>query len=235
MPKPFNIDTVADAAWAIIQAIPEYRRTKRLKAHLGTDGAAIVGRHFSVGWLDRIKVNATASRVPVPTLDQLAGELGFAGATALKAAGMAADAELYMILDKFAKGKYLGITYDKVIMLPVWNRDDLATTVHELVHTIQWDRFGPTVFLKKYLNGFRGGTAYRDTPAEKRAYHFSDEFERRTRSLFTTKLRKSLSKYTVTEMQKLMKAAGKDPKDLQAFTATMSAMAVTKPSAVLGM
>lgn len=235
MPQPFNIDTVVDAAWAIIQAIPEYRRTKSLKAHLGTDGAAIVGRHFSVGWLDRIKVNATASQVPVPTLDQLAGQLGFAGTTALKSAGMAADAELCVILDEFARRKYLGITYDKVIMLPVRNKDDLATTVHELVHTIQWDHFGPTVFLKKYLNGFRGGTAYRDTPAEKRAYHFSDEFERRTRSLFTTKLRRSISKHTVTEMQKLMKAAGKNPKDLQSFTATMSAMSVTKPSAVLGM
>ena len=233
--KSFNIDTVADAVWAIIQAMPEYRSTKGLKAHLGSDGAAIVGRHFSIGWLERIKVNTTASQVPVPTLNQLAIQLGFVDTIALQSAGMAADTELYMIVDGFAKGKYLGITYDKVIMLPNSNKDDLATTVHELVHSIQWDRLGPTVFLKKYLNGFRGSTTYRNTPAERRAYYFSDEFERRTRSLFTTKLRKSLNKYTVTEMQKLMKAAGKDPKDLKTFTTAMSALSVTGPSAVLGM
>lgn len=234
-PKPFNIDTVVDAVWVIIQAMPEYRSTKSLKSHLGPDGAAIIGRHFSIGWLDKIKVNATASKVPVPTLDQLAAELGFAGKTALQSAGIAADPELFMIVAGFAKGRYLGITYDKVIVLPISNKDDLATTVHELVHSIQWDQLGPTGFLKKYLNGFRGGTSYRNTPAEKRAYHFSDEFERRTRSLFTTKLRKSLNKYTLAEMQKLMKAAGKNPKDLKNFTSAISALSVTKPSAVLGM
>lgn len=234
-PKPFTIDTVSDAVWVIIQAMPEYRNTKSLKSHLGADGAAIVGRHFSVGWLGKIKVNATAPRVPVPTLDQLAAELGFASKTALKSTAMAADAELYMIVDGFAKGGYLGITYDKVIVLPVSNKDDLATTVHELVHSIQWDQLGPTVFLKKYLNGFRNRTPYRNTPAEKRAYHFSDDFEKRIRSLFTTKLRKNLSKYTVAEMKKVMKAAGKNPKDLQKFTSAISALSVTKPSAVLGM
>ena len=234
-PKPFNIDTVADAAWAIIQSFPEHKTVKSLSSHIGPDGTAIANRQFSVGWLNKIKVNATVSQVSVPALKQMGAELGYPDANALEVAGKAADVELYMIIKAFSGGKYLGITYDKVIMLPTSNKDDLATTVHELVHTIQWDRLGPIVFLKKYLSGFRGGTAYQNTPAEKRAYYFQGEFEKRIRSLFTTKLHKSIVKYTVAEMQRVMKATGKNPKDLKTFTSQMSALSVTGPSAILGM
>ena len=71
-PKPFNIDTVADAAWAIIQSFPEHKTVKSLSSHIGPDGTAIVNRQFSVGWLNKIKVNAAVPQVPVPTLKQMA-------------------------------------------------------------------------------------------------------------------------------------------------------------------
>jgi hypothetical protein len=141
--------------------------------------AATVSQHFPSGWLNKIRVGVR-SPLPAPKLVDLLKDMGYRAETDFENACKKTHQNLFPVLKMFSDplpATLVGITYENVIWLKSGHQNDLSLIVHELVHTLQWDRFGPKGFLEKYLKGFAANYPnYVGNPAEKIAYGFQKQF-----------------------------------------------------------
>jgi hypothetical protein len=67
-----------------------------------------------------------------------------------------------------------GITFIDVIVHSEPLTDSLL--FHELVHVVQYRRFGLLGFADRYVRGFLSGGSYEDIPLEKQAYELEGQF-----------------------------------------------------------
>ena len=181
--KPTYLN-IAHHAWKLIEQINRGHAATSLTAFLGPTGTAIVAPHFPANWLNRIKI-CVQTPVPTPDLDSLWRNMGYADLNAFELACGGTHASLFSVLQAFSHGAgFAGIAYDTTIYLSAAKSDELALSVHELVHTLQWDYFSPVLFLEKYIRGFTANfPRYQNNPAETRAYYFENQFRSRVSGL----------------------------------------------------
>jgi len=131
------------------------------------------------GFLPRCDIKIVEVRVPpTPQLEDLCKELGYKNLDDFKRDCDEFNKILYGFLEMFSDGKnFDAITWIKTIFL----KDTSHMTLHhELIHTIQWEYFGPKEFIIKYINGFLKFKQYELNPTEANAYEFQDKFEEAT-------------------------------------------------------
>jgi hypothetical protein len=176
MPTIASYHNIAREAWALIQTINATHAAIPLTQFLGPAGTGIIGRHFPANWLEQISITVVPV-VPAPSLADLTARMGYADAGAFRVA-CAGTANLWSVLQLFAGGaNFTGITYDDRIYVATAHQNELDLVLHELVHTVQWQRLGPTPFLSSYIQGFaRSYPNYPQNPAEQRAYGYQREF-----------------------------------------------------------
>lgn len=151
---------------------------QQMAGYLGAR-AAIVQNHFPAGWLNRIRVRVLPV-IPAPNLTRLWQDMGYVNLAGFQTACHGTSQYLLSALHLFSHPltpQIVAITYDDVVYLRPAHQHDLSIIVHELVHTLQWNRFGPAGFLTRYIRGFvSSGLNYPMNPAEVRAYHYQNQF-----------------------------------------------------------
>jgi hypothetical protein len=179
VPAPITptYEELAKYAWPLLQTLTS-NPSQPAKTFLGLAGTAIVERHFTAGWLDKIKIGTYGAGVPAPVLKDLWTAMGYPDQASFKTECDKIHAKLFAVLGAFTNGAgFTGITYNTTIYVTSKSADDLTLVMHELVHSLQWFHYAKTGFLRRYIEGFVTAPDYKSNPAEARAYAEQNKFK----------------------------------------------------------
>jgi len=208
---PTTYMTIANSAWPLIANINTtvgggLQPATAYLNHL----APQIARHFPAHHLDTVAIRVSTP-VPAPNLTALETALGYPACPATISphdfpvaakCQLAANcnfgnhngactcgighAHVFDVLCAFtnaaAVAQLSGVTYRNVIYLTAGAQNNLPTIVHELVHTLQWRRFGAHRFLELYIRGWAENWTntplnqfnYFANPAEVRTVHYQN-------------------------------------------------------------
>jgi hypothetical protein len=193
-----TIKNIADNAWPLVK--PYSIGGTPLTTHLGKDGVAIVSKHFPSNWLNNVNVKSVAT-IPTPNLNQLWGRMKYKSEDEFKTACNTTDRYLFDAIKNFSYGggTFIGIAYDKTIYLKTGVQHTLDLVVHELVHTLQWAKYKPEDFLRRYIQGYvKAKLVYKDNPAEALAYKFERKFRDALNGVLQKNVGSKLTAYSLS-------------------------------------
>ena len=236
MSIPATVNNIAENAWPLIRGVSSMGG-KPLTTHLGKGGTGIIARHFPTNWLNDKKAMIMPT-VATPDLNGLWKRMKYKSLQDFKAACDRTNKDLFRAVANFSQGgaTFLGITYDKTIILKKGFEKSLDLILHELVHTLQWAKYGPEEFLRRYIQGYvNAKLVYKNNPAERVAYGFEDKFRVAVSSEFKKSKKQSpvQYKYSVSNMKNILKVSD-DEKVAESLKGTKS-LGITKTRAAADM
>ena len=229
-----TVKNIADNAWPLVKL--NSGGGTSLATHLGSDGAKIVARHFPANWLNSVKVKAVAT-IPTPDLNKLWAKMKYKNIDEFKKACDSIDFYLFKAIRNFSAGgaTFIGIAYDKTIYLKAGLQHSLDLVVHELVHTLQWAKFTPEEFLRRYIQGYvKAKLVYQNNPAEALAYKFESKFRTAVNSILVNSGGTKLADYHLS-MAKLAPSSATNKNQIIKSLKSMKPLNITKTSATADM